>query len=299
MLNGDHVQARFDGLFMSEPTSPRTLAAMHGALAVIKPRSGWQSFQLGELWTFRELFGTLALRDIRVRYKQTVLGAAWAVLQPLAQMIVFTAFFAAHGFSTEGAPPSIFYFAGLLPWQLFASSVSAAANSLVANRGLVTKVYFPRLVLPIAAITGTLIDFAISFCVLLIIMAANHYAPSPNIIFLPLFLLIAVAAALAIGLWLAALNVEFRDVQYVIPFLIQFWLFVTPVIYPSSSVSGVRRLLLGLNPMSGVVEGFRWCILGRPQPGSTLLISAASITAVLLTGLLFFRRMERTFADRL
>jgi len=284
---------------MSEPTSSRPLAATPGALVVVKPSRGWQAFQLGELWSYRELFGTLAVRDIRVRYKQTVLGAAWAILQPLAQMIVFTAFFAAHGFSTEGAPPSIFYFAGLLPWQFFASSVSAAANSLVVNRGLVTKVYFPRLVLPIAAITSALIDFTISFAVLLIIMAFGRYAPSPNIIFLPLFLLVGLAAALAIGLWLAALNVEFRDVQYVIPFLIQFWLFVTPVIYPSSSVSGVRRLLLGLNPMSGVVEGFRWCILGRPHPGSTLLISAASITAMLVTGLLFFRRMERSFADRL
>jgi lipopolysaccharide transport system permease protein len=284
---------------MSVASPSGSLSAAAGALVVIKPRSGWQSFRIGELWAYRELLGTLALRDIRVRYKQTVLGAAWAVLQPLAQMIVFSAFFAAHGFSTDGAPPSVFYFAGLLPWQLFATSVSAAANSLVANRALVTKVYFPRLVIPVAAVASALVDFAISFGVLLIIMLFNRCVPSANIVFLPLFLLMAVTAALAIGLWFSALNVEFRDVQYVIPFLVQFWLFITPVIYPSSSVEGTRRFLLGLNPMSGVVEGFRWCILGRPAPGSTLLVSAASIAVVLVTGLLFFRRMERSFADRL
>jgi lipopolysaccharide transport system permease protein len=284
---------------MTEPSSSGVPTAAPGALVVIKPRSGWQSFQIAELWTYRELLGTLALRDIRVRYKQTVLGAMWAVLQPLAQMIVFSAFFAAHGFSTEGAPASVFYFAGLLPWQLFASSVSAASNSLVTNRALVTKVYFPRLVIPVAAVASALVDFVISFGVLLVIMAFNHSIPGGNIVFLPLFLLIAVMAALAIGLWLSALNVEFRDVQYVIPFLVQFWLFITPVIYPSSSVTGTRRLLLGLNPMSGVVEGFRWCILGRPAPGSTLLASVVSIAVVLITGLLFFRRMERSFADRL
>jgi lipopolysaccharide transport system permease protein len=287
---------------MSTSTYPGAAGApraLSGEMTVIRPRRGWESLQLGELWRYRELLATLALRDIRVRYKQTVLGAAWAVIQPLAQMIVFTAFFASHGFSTEGAPAPVFYFAGLLPWQLFATSVAAAGNSLVANRGLVTKVYFPRLVIPVAAVASAVVDFAISFVVLLAIMAFNHTVPSANIVFLPLFLLVGILAALGIGVWLSALNVEFRDVQYVIPFLVQFWLFVTPVIYPSSSVAGFRRVLLGLNPMSGVVEAFRWCVLGRPAPGSTLLTSVASIVVVLGTGLLFFRRAERTFADQL
>jgi lipopolysaccharide transport system permease protein len=255
--------------------------------------------QLGELWRSRELLLTLAGRDVKVRYKQTLLGAAWAVLQPLAQMIVFTAFFAAHGFSTEGVPAPVFYFAGLLPWQLFASSVSNASNSLVANRTLITKVYFPRLVIPLSASASAIVDMAVSLVVLAVIMALNGIAPSPNVVFLPLFLLLDIAAALSIGLWLSALNVEFRDVQYVIPFLVQFWLFVTPVIYPASSVTGAKRILLGLNPMSGVVEGFRWCLLGRPAPGGLLFASAASVGILLCSGLLFFRRMERTFADSL
>jgi lipopolysaccharide transport system permease protein len=265
----------------------------------IRPPSGWQALNLVEVWRFHELLVTLASRDIRVRYKQTTLGAAWAVVQPLAQMIVFTAFFAAHGFSTEGSPASVFYFCGLLPWQLFASSLANASNSLVANRNLITKVYFPRLVMPLSAIASSIVDFGISFVVLMAIMAWNHRMPSTNIVFLPLFLILGISAALALGLWLSALNVEFRDVQYVIPFLIQFWLFVTPVIYPMSSVTGFKRFLLGLNPMSGVVEGFRWCVLGNPAPNRTLGLSALSIAILLIGGLFFFRRMERTFADQL
>ncbi len=266
---------------------------------IIRPRRGWASLQLAELVHYRELLTTLALRDIKVRYKQTALGAAWAVIQPLAQMIVFTVFFATHGFSTEGAPASIFYFAGLLPWQLFATSVSAAGNSLVANRTLITKVYFPRLVIPLAVVASAGVDFAISFAVLLVIMAVNKTMPAPTMVFLPAFFLLAVVTALGIGIWLSILNVKFRDVQYVIPFLVQFWLFVTPVIYPSSSVTGLRRILLGVNPMSGVVEGFRWCILGRPAPSSMLLVSIVSGSVILVTGILFFRRTERTFADQL
>jgi len=209
------------------------------------------------------------------------------------------AFFAAHGFSTDGAPASIFYYAGLLPWQLFASSVSSASNSLVANRSLITKVYFPRLAMPLSAIASALVDFGVSLVVLTVIMVWNRVVPTGNIVFLPLFLLLAVAAALSIGLWLSALNVEFRHVQFVIPFLVQFWLFVTPVIYPASSVGGAKRILLGLNPMSGVVEGFRWCLLGRPAPDAMLICSVLSVAVLLFSGLLFFRRMERTFADQL
>lgn len=266
---------------------------------VIRPRSGWQPVRLAELWQFRELFLTLATRDIKVRYKQTVLGAAWAVVQPLAQMIVFTAFFASRGFSTEGLPAPVFYYAGLLPWQLFASSLSNASNSLVANRSLITKVYFPRLVMPLSAMASAIVDFAISFCVLAGLMAWYRILPSGHVVFLPLFLALGLAASLSLGLWLSALNVEFRDVQYVIPFLVQFWLFVTPVIYPSNSVHGYKKILLSVNPMSGVVEGFRWCLLGNPQPDRMLIFSIASVGLLLLSGLMFFRRMERTFADQL
>ena len=266
---------------------------------VIKPRTGWQPVRLGEIWRYRELLITLAARDIKVRYKQTVLGAAWAIIQPLAQMIVFTAFFAAHGFSTENTPAPVFYFAGLLPWQLFTTSVSAGANSLVANRSLITKVYFPRLVIPLSAMASAVVDFAISFVVLIVIMLGHRIVPSAHLVFLPLFFGLALMVALALTVWLSALNVEFRDVQYVIPFLVQFWLFVTPVIYPSSSVSGYKRFLLGLNPMSGVVEGFRWCLIGKPTPGPILVVSAACTLVLLVTGLLYFRRVERTFADQL
>jgi lipopolysaccharide transport system permease protein len=266
---------------------------------IIRPKSGWQSFNFREVWLFRELLLTLAARDIRVRYKQTILGAAWAVIQPVAQMLVFTTFFAAHGFSTEGVPAPVFYFSGLLAWQLFATSLSAASNSLVANRSLITKVYFPRLVVPLASIASSLVDFGISFIVLLVIMALSHVMPSANIVALPVFVLACVGASFAFALWLSALNVEFRDVQYVIPFMVQFWLFVTPVIYPSSSVSGTKRLLLALNPMSAVVEGFRWCLLGRPRPGSELVISLVVLMSLLVGGLFFFRRMEKTFADQL
>lgn len=278
----------------SPPLAERRLESL-----VIKPRPGWRPIEIGELWRYRELLITLAARDIRVRYKQTVLGAAWAVIQPLAQMIVFTAVFAAHGFSTEGTPAPVFYFAGLLPWQLFATSVAAAGNSLVGNRGLITKVYFPRLLIPLSAIVSGLVDFTISLLVLFGLMLWYHVTPSANVVFLPFLLLATTAAALAVGVWLSALNVEFRDVQYVIPFLVQFWLFVTPVIYPVSSIHGIKRTLIELNPVSGVVEGMRWCLLGRPSLGSTLVLSLVSIAFLLVTGLFFFRRMERSFADQL
>jgi lipopolysaccharide transport system permease protein len=266
---------------------------------VIRPSSGWQAVRIGEIWRYRELLLTLALKDVRVRYKQTILGAAWAVVQPLAQMVAFTVIFAARGFPTDGGPAPVFYFSGLLAWQLFAGASAAAANSLVANRGLITKVYFPRLIIPLASIATALVDFAISFGVLLVIMLIYRVAPSGNIVLLPLFVLLAVAATLSVGVWLSALNVAFRDVQQLVPFLIQFWLFVTPVIYPSSAVHGFKQVLLGLNPMTGVVEGMRWCLLGRPAPGAVLGYSIVSTIVLLLSGLMFFRRTERTFADQL
>jgi lipopolysaccharide transport system permease protein len=263
---------------------------------VLQPRSGWQPIHFGDLWKYRELLWTLALRDIRVRYKQTVLGAAWAIIQPLANTIVFVAFFS--GFAPPGISAQVFFFTGLLPWQLFSTSLTNASNSLVGSQQLITKVYFPRLVIPLAAVVTSLIDFAISFAVLVLMMAYYRVPPSPMCLMAPLFVVLAFLAALAVGLWLSAMNVEFRDVRYVVPFLVQFWLFVTPVIYPASHVhTPWKRILLGLNPMSGVVEGFRWCILGTDRPSGMILASVGMVLVLLIGGLYYFRRMERTFAD--
>jgi len=265
---------------------------------VLRPKVGWQPIDLAELWRYRELLWILAMRDIKVRYKQTVLGAAWALIQPFFQMVIFTILFAHNGFPTEGVPGPVFYFAGLLPWQLFATSLTNAGNSLITNQNLITKVYFPRLVIPIAAVMTGLLDFAISFVFLILLMAWYHVHPSPAVFLLPIFIALAFLAALAAGLWLSALNVEFRDVRYVIPFLVQFWLFISAVITPSSMVTTPwKRALLGVNPMTGVIEGFRWCVYGRPTPGPMLAVSAVSILVVLVGGLFYFRRMEKTFAD--
>jgi lipopolysaccharide transport system permease protein len=279
------------------PQQPPPPAASQRVL--LRPRIGWQPVNLAELWRYRELLWILAMRDIRVRYKQTALGAAWAVLQPFLTMLVFTFFFAKLGnLPTDGVQPQLFYFCGLLPWQLFANSLTQAGNSLVGNQNLITKVYFPRLVIPISAVITGLIDFAIALVVLAGMMAWYHVAPGPQIFLFPVFVLMGFMAALGVGLWLSAMNVEFRDVRYVIPFLTQFWLFVTPIAYPSSMVpAGWKRMILGLNPMSGVVEGFRWTILGKPTPGPMLLVSLLTIAALLVTGLFYFRRMEKSFAD--
>jgi lipopolysaccharide transport system permease protein len=286
---------------MTQPAPSLEMQTLPGSAlrTVIRPRSGWPSIDFGELYRFRELLLILTMRNIRIRYKQTILGALWAVLQPAAQMIVFTAFFATHGFSTEGLPAPLFYFAALVPWQFFSTSLSSASNSIVDNQNLITKIYFPRLLIPVAAVTSSLLDFLISFAFLLIMMIWYHVVPGPQILLVPVFVVLAGAAALAVGLWLSALNVQYRDVRYVIPFLSQLWLFLTPIIYPSSSVTGLKRTLIGLNPMSGIVEGFRYALFGQPAPGMGLVLSAASIGIFLVGGMLYFSRMESTFADRL
>jgi lipopolysaccharide transport system permease protein len=233
-----------------------------------------------------------------VRYKQTVLGVTWALIQPFLQMILFVAVFAKNGFSTDGVAAPVFYFSGLLPWLLFSNSLTTAGNSLINNQHLITKVYFPRLVIPIAAIITALIDFAISFALLIALMAWYRVPPTSSILLLPAFILLAMLAALAVGLWLSALNVQYRDVRYVLGFLVQFWLFATPVIYPASMVkTHWRRVVLGINPMSGVVEGFRWAMYGKPAPGPMTLVSVITIFILLIGGLFYFRRMEKTFAD--
>ena len=265
----------------------------------IRPASGWAPLNLTELWEYRELLYFLTWRDIKVRYKQTVLGAAWAVIQPLGMMLVFTIFFGRLvGVPSDGLPYPIFAYTALLPWQLFSRALTSSSTSLVANERLITKVYFPRLLIPVSAVLASLVDFAIAFVLLLGMMVFYGIVPTGSVLMLPLFVLLALMTALGIGFWLSALNAQYRDVRYTLPFLTQFWLFATPVVYPSSLVPEQWRLLYGLNPMTGVVEGFRWTLLGKGAGLEHML--AVSVIAVLSTfigGLYYFRRMERTLAD--
>jgi len=265
----------------------------------IRPQTGWTAAGLKELWEYRELLYFLTWRDIKVRYKQTVLGAAWAIIQPFFMMVVFSLFFGYLAkVPSDGIPYPIFAYCALLPWQLFAHALTESSNSLVANERLITKVYFPRLVVPISAVLGGLLDFAIAFVILLLMMAYYGVRPTWAIVTLPAFLLLAMLTALGVGLWLSALNVKYRDVRYTISFLIQFWLFATPVAYSSSIVPARWRALYGLNPMAGVVEGFRWALLGKSEgPGALLAVSVAVVILILIGGLYYFRRMEAEFAD--
>lgn len=269
--------------------------------AVYERRPGWAALDLRNVWAHRELLYFLTWRDILVRYKQAVFGVAWAVLQPFLTMVVFTVVFnAVLGIESPSAtlPYSVFVFTALLPWQFFASALTRASASLVGNANLLTKVYFPRLVIPISAVLAGLVDLALSFLVLLGLMAFYGIAPTWQVVFLPLFVLLALVTALAVGLWLAALNVLYRDVQYVIPFLVQLWLFVSPVIYPIDKIpDGPLRVLFALNPMTGVIGGFRWALLGDQFPGDLIWISIALVAALLVGGLFYFKRMERVFAD--
>ena len=265
---------------------------------VIEPTRGtFRGFQ--ELLEYRELLFFLVWKDIKVRYKQTVIGIAWAILQPFLTMVVFSIFFGrlAH-VPSDGHPYPLFSYAALLPWQLFSYALSESANSLVSNQQLVSKVYFPRLIIPISTVFAGLADFAAAFLVLLAMMAYFGVVPGWAVLLLPLFLALAILTALSVGLWLAALNVKYRDVRYTIPFLTQFWLFATPIAYPLSIVPEKWRALLGLNPMTGVVEGFRWALLGQPQgPGLVILVSALAVGVLLIGGLWYFRRVEATLAD--
>ena len=265
----------------------------------LEPSSGFLRLKLRDVWAYRELLYFLVWRDVKVRYKQTALGAAWAILQPVMTMVVFSVFFGRLAkVPSDGIPYPVFAFAALLPWQLFAYALSESSNSLVSNQNLITKVYFPRLVIPMSAVLAGLVDFAVAFVILLGMMRYYGIVPTAAIALLPLFVLLAVATALAVGLWLSALNVKYRDVRYTIPFLTQFWLFATPVAYPSTLVPERWRALYGLNPMAGVVEGFRWALLGKSQgPGPLLAVSVGAVVVLLVGGLIYFRRMESTFAD--
>ena len=265
----------------------------------IRPSRGWIAVNWAELWEYRELLYFLTWRDLKVRYKQTVLGVAWAVIQPFLTMVVFSIFFGGLAkVPSNGIPYPIFTYCALLPWQLFASVLSQASGSVVANERLITKVYFPRLIVPMATVLAGLVDFVIAFVVLLGMMLFYGIVPTWAVVTLPLFLLMAVATALSVGLWLSALNTQYRDVRYAIPFLIQIWLFATPVAYPSSLVPEQWRALYGLNPMTGVVEGFRWALLGQSDsPGILLGVSVVVVAVLLTSGLYYYRRVEKTFAD--
>ena len=266
----------------------------------LRPARGWLALNLRELWQYRELIYFMTWRDLKVRYKQTLLGASWAVLRPFMTMVVFSIFFGDLAkVPSDNVPYPIFAFTALLPWELFVAALSQASRSLVQNANMVTKIYFPRIILPLATILAGVVDFAIAFIVLLGMMAYYHVVLTPVALFIPLFLLLALIASLGVGLWLAAMNVLYRDIAYITPFLTQFWLFVTPIAYPASMVPEKWRLLYAINPMTGVVEGFRWAILGTTQsaPIQLLLISTVVSLILLVSGLFFFRRMERSFAD--
>jgi lipopolysaccharide transport system permease protein len=265
---------------------------------VLTSTKRWLDLDLSELWRFRELLFFLTWRDIKVRYKQTALGATWAVLQPLLTMVAFTAIFGTIAkLPSEGVPYPVFTFTALLPWQLFAFSLGNASNSLVGNQSLVSKVYFPRLVVPIASMLPGLVDFLISFVVLVAMMIVYHVPFSARILLIPFFLMLAILSALAVGLWLSALNVQYRDIRYVVPFMTTFWQYATPIAYSETLVPQRWRLLYSLNPMTGVVGGFRWCLLGTGQIDSTVWLSTGIIALLLLSGLAYFKRMEHTFAD--
>jgi lipopolysaccharide transport system permease protein len=266
---------------------------------IIEPVHGWQAVDLREIWRYRELLYFLAWRDVKVRYKQTAIGALWALLQPFLTMVVFTVIFGnLMGVETQGSPYPVFSYAALLPWTFFSGALSRSGNSLVFDANLISKVYFPRLILPFAAVLSMLVDFAIAFLILVGMMFYYGIYPGITVFILPLFLVLAFLTALGSGLWLSALNVKYRDITYVIPFMVQFWLFLTPIAYPISLIPERWQLLYSLNPMVSVVEGFRWALLGEQYiPGIPLLLSTVAVLAVLTGGLFFFRRMENEFAD--
>ena len=279
------------------PVTPA--GASHDAVTIIAPSSGWVSLQLGEVWKYRELLYFLVWRDVKVRYKQTALGVAWAVIQPLLTMLVFSLFFGRLAkVPSDGIPYPIFSFAALVPFTFFSTGLTLSSNSLVGSANLVQKVYFPRLVIPLATVLSGLVDFAIAMGMLAVLMVWYHVTPTWNVVWLPAFILLALAASLAVGLWLSALNVAYRDVRFLVPFLAQLWMYATPVAYPSSLLHEPWRTVFGLNPMAGVVEGFRWAILGvNTRPGPMIVASTAATLVLLVTGAAYFRRMERTFAD--
>ncbi len=265
----------------------------------IQPSKGWVTIDFGELRDYRELLYFLTWRDIKIRYKQTIMGISWAVIQPFFSMVVFTIFFGRMAkMPSDGVPYPVFSYSALVSWTFFTTAVTQAANSLVGNANLLKKVYFPRLYIPVASILACLVDFLLAFLLLLGIMAWYHLSVTWHIIWVPFFTLVAVITACGTGLWLAALNVQFRDVRYTVPFLLQLWLFLTPVVYPTSMLKGSWQIFYSLNPMVGVVDGFRWALLGTGgAPGVNMMVSLVVAGLLFLSGVFSFRRMEKTFAD--
>jgi lipopolysaccharide transport system permease protein len=285
----------------SKPTATGSPADLAPRLPVtlIQPSRGWVSLRLHELWEYRELLYFLTWREVKVRYKQTVLGAAWAIIQPLFTMLLFSLFFGRLAkIPSDGIPYPLFSLAGLVPWTFFSNALTQSSNSLVSSSNLISKVYFPRLAVPISAVFSGVVDFLISFVLLVGMMAFYHSIPPLRCVYTLAFFLLAFVTALGVGLWLSALNVEYRDVRYTVPFLTQFWMFATPIAYPSSMLHGIWRTLYGLNPMVGVVEGFRWALLGaNTAPGPIIVASSFASSLILVGGAFYFRRMEKTFAD--
>jgi lipopolysaccharide transport system permease protein len=268
-------------------------------VTLIRPSRGWRDLDLRELWESRELLFFLIWRDVKVRYKQTALGAAWAIVNPVLTMIVFSIFFGGlAGIPSDGVPYPIFSLAALVPWTFFASGLTLAANSMVGDQSLITKIYFPRLTIPMAAVLSNLVDVALSFLVLLGLMRFYRISLVVQLMWLPLFVFFALVATLGVGLWLAALNVRYRDIRYITPYLVQVWLFVTPVVYPSSLLAEPWRTVYMINPLAGVVEGFRWTLLGTSAPPAlAMMVSALCAVVIAASGALYFRRVEKSFAD--
>ena len=265
----------------------------------IKPAPGWVSLELGRVWRYRELLFFLTWRDVKVRYKQSVLGAAWAIIQPFFMMIVFTIIFGRLAkLPSEGIPYPLMTYTALVPWTFFASGITKSSESLVGGANLLKKVYFPRLVMPVSNVFAGLVDFALAFSVLIGMMVYYGYYPTVNTVFLPLFLLLALVTSLGVGLWLSAMNVQFRDIKYAVPFLVQFWMYASPVAFSNSLVPEQWRAVYALNPMVGVLTGFRWALLeSGPAPGLEILVSCCVAIVLLVSGAYYFRRMEKSFAD--
>jgi lipopolysaccharide transport system permease protein len=271
----------------------------HPVLTIYEPPRGWLSLHLREVWDYRELLVFLTWRDIKVRYSQAALGVSWALLQPLLTMVIFSVIFGNLAkLPSDGIPYPVFSYAALLPWQLFAGALQRAGTSLVGNANLLTKVYFPRLIIPLSAVAAGLVDFVIAFVVLLGLMLFYNINLTWAVLSLPFLILLALLTALAVGVWLSALNVQYRDVQHMIPFLIQAWMYASPVAYSVGLIpTGKWRILYGLNPMAGVIQGFRWALLGAAPPDELMIVSVIMVAILLVSGLYYFKRMEKTFAD--
>lgn len=272
---------------------------MNAQKVVLRPSKGWLGLDLPEIWRYRELIYFLTWRDIKVRYKQAALGIGWALLQPLLNTLISTVIFGVLlDVPSDGLPYPVFVLAALMPWHLFSTSLQKSSISLVGNANLLTKIYFPRLIIPLASVLAVLVDFAISFLVLIVMMFVYRIYPTVNIFWTIPLILLAVLAALAVGLWLSALNVQYRDVQHMVPFIVQIWMYASPIVYPIETIpAGIWRTIYGFNPMVGVIQGFRWALFNGAAPDMTMLVSIITVIVLFISGLFYFRKMEKTFAD--